>query len=695
MSASALCSACREWTDGVLTTCARKVVAEPLEQRSWIVCDGDIDPEWIEALNSVLDDNRLLTMPHGERIQFGSNVNFIFECHSLQHASPATVSRCGVIFLSGNTTGQADVRRTVTRVCASAGAESIAMHSSLVAKLIGNALEWLQGQPSALAVPVSRNGVIESALSQLYGADANSDIAALVARGLVANMVPNRVEGFLQQCGTWAGAPVAWPVARSVDPLATLAAAAVDAGESVATGDLQPDQQPAAQLVMTDELRNALTVAVPWLKAGKHFVLCGPNGCGKRTLLAAATQAMPGTSVAHFACNAETQAPHAVHKLMQVHSNHAAVTAAAHMLHMISCMHTHTHTHKNLAFSMAQRQSSKQAGHASRCVLARRALDYLHGAWCVQVCGKPVVTGDRKVLKPRGASRLVMVLHDVNLPQPDQYGTVKLIAWLHQVVAHGGFHDASLDFVSLENIQLVGVMEPESSSPGRVPLALRFSSTVHVLSLPPLSDTAARSVIYQRAATSLSSWKLAPNSVGAICDGLLHLIASFSAEFNSKLQANLSVTTAHAMSVLDAMVHYSTDSGHGSGKDHGVFFAQALCNEVVLQLRNRLGSSEQYAEFDAILQRTLLPALRLHVPPDGMLFASLGATAQQHLSTSAKLTLWQQDDLATLVRLSVVDQPTHCQAHHTCTLIKEQLHQKRAMIRSTWVPVMRVLDAGR
>ena len=105
------------WFDGVLTsarmvvaeppeayefysiTSCHQVVAEPPEVRSWIVCDGDIDPEWIESLNSVLDDNRLLTMPSGERIQFGPNVNFIFETHSLKFASPATVSRMGMIFL--------------------------------------------------------------------------------------------------------------------------------------------------------------------------------------------------------------------------------------------------------------------------------------------------------------------------------------------------------------------------------------------------------------------------------------------------------------------------------------------------------------------------------------------------------------------------------------------------------------------
>lgn len=63
--------------------------------KSWLICDGDVDPEWIESLNSVLDDNHLLTLPNGERISFGNNVNFVFETHDLKFASPATVSRMG------------------------------------------------------------------------------------------------------------------------------------------------------------------------------------------------------------------------------------------------------------------------------------------------------------------------------------------------------------------------------------------------------------------------------------------------------------------------------------------------------------------------------------------------------------------------------------------------------------------------
>ncbi|KJH46847.1 ATPase family protein, partial [Dictyocaulus viviparus] len=89
----------REWTDGILTMAAREVVKDT-SVHTWIIFDGDVDPEWIEALNSVLDDNRLLTMPSGERIHFDDNVNFLFETDSLQFASPATVSRMGMIFVS-------------------------------------------------------------------------------------------------------------------------------------------------------------------------------------------------------------------------------------------------------------------------------------------------------------------------------------------------------------------------------------------------------------------------------------------------------------------------------------------------------------------------------------------------------------------------------------------------------------------
>lgn len=86
----------REWQDGVLPLKSRQVARSEGSEFYWIVFEGDIEPEWVEALNSVLDDNQVLTLPSGERIDFDRNrVNIIFEVTSLQFASPATISRLG------------------------------------------------------------------------------------------------------------------------------------------------------------------------------------------------------------------------------------------------------------------------------------------------------------------------------------------------------------------------------------------------------------------------------------------------------------------------------------------------------------------------------------------------------------------------------------------------------------------------
>ena len=65
----------------------------------WIVMDGPVDPQWIENLNTALDDSKLLCLSNNERISLYPGVRLLFETDSLENASPATISRCGIILM--------------------------------------------------------------------------------------------------------------------------------------------------------------------------------------------------------------------------------------------------------------------------------------------------------------------------------------------------------------------------------------------------------------------------------------------------------------------------------------------------------------------------------------------------------------------------------------------------------------------
>jgi len=64
-----------------------------------MVIDVPVDTLWIESMNSVLDDSKLLTLNNGDRIALSPNVRLLFEVENLSVASPATVSRAGMIYM--------------------------------------------------------------------------------------------------------------------------------------------------------------------------------------------------------------------------------------------------------------------------------------------------------------------------------------------------------------------------------------------------------------------------------------------------------------------------------------------------------------------------------------------------------------------------------------------------------------------
>ena len=66
-----------EWTDGVLSSVMRHTCADEKPDEKWLVFDGPVDTLWIESMNSVMDDNKVLTLINGERISMPEQVRML------------------------------------------------------------------------------------------------------------------------------------------------------------------------------------------------------------------------------------------------------------------------------------------------------------------------------------------------------------------------------------------------------------------------------------------------------------------------------------------------------------------------------------------------------------------------------------------------------------------------------------------
>ena len=100
----------KEWKYGIASKLMKKANTqkkgkEMIEENQWIVFDGPVDSKWIENMNSVLDDSRMLCLANAERIKLPIDMRVLFEVQDLSCASLATVSRCGMVYISPNDLG--------------------------------------------------------------------------------------------------------------------------------------------------------------------------------------------------------------------------------------------------------------------------------------------------------------------------------------------------------------------------------------------------------------------------------------------------------------------------------------------------------------------------------------------------------------------------------------------------------------
>jgi dynein heavy chain 2 len=306
----------REWTNGVLTLAALQAVDEPLETTTWIVCDGDVDPEWVESLNSVLDENRLLTLPSGWRIQFGPNVNFIFETHDLTYASPATISRMAMIFLSNEDTNITGVVNTWLKKQPEGKQEFL---RQLINEMFYKAVDWCIAV-NEFVVETSLVGTVLNGLSQLTAhIESRLEFAILLFRGLGGNLMVTSKDLLAREILGWCGEtlPSRYPSCifynKKRDKLDSYS------NEMNSDFDIHSLNNESLPIIFTADVQLSLDCIMPWLTDEKQpFLLVGPEGCGKSMILQQCFNKLRGCSVATVHCSANITPEHVIDKLAQV-----------------------------------------------------------------------------------------------------------------------------------------------------------------------------------------------------------------------------------------------------------------------------------------------------------------------------------------------------------------------------------------
>ena len=512
-------STTREWTDGLFTSILRRIVDNLRGEdtkRHWIVFDGDVDPEWVENLNSVLDDNKLLTLPNGERLNLPPNVRILFEVETLRYATLATVSRCGMVWFSNDTVSTDMILDNYLQNLQATAFEDF--EDETASSGSAQALHVQTHAAGLLRKSFSRDRILHKALEQawdLHHVMQFTEIRALNTLFSLLNKAcrtvieynmqhedfpldDEQVESYISKktltALVWAlagdcpvlerkafGDHVTNLITFDVPPL-TAASSLIDYDVSLPKATWTPWQSQVPDIEVNTHSVTETDMVIPtldtvrhedvlysWVAEHKPVVLCGPPGSGKTMTLFSALRKLPNMEV--------------------VALNFSSATTPELLLKTFDQYCEYRKTLKGTIMSPTQ-----------------------VGRWLVLFCD------------------------EINLPAPDKYGTQRAISFLRQLIEQNGFWRTSDKvWVNLERIQFVGACNPPTDA-GRSAMGARFLRHAPLI----MVDYPAELSLHQIYGTFTSAvLKIVPNLRGyseAITKAMVQFYLASQARFTPKIQ---------------------------------------------------------------------------------------------------------------------------------------------------------------
>ncbi|XP_063589418.1 dynein heavy chain, cytoplasmic-like isoform X1 [Penaeus indicus] len=475
----------REWTDGLFTHILRKIIDNvrgEISKRQWIIFDGDVDPEWVENLNSVLDDNKLLTLPNGERLSIPPNVRIMFEVQDLKYATLATVSRCGMVWFSEDVLSVEMIFENFLSRLSNIPVEETEEDAGFMRKAdkkkndeITPTLQVQRDVAAIIAPHLSTDGLVVKCLEYATThLEHVMDFTRMRALSSLFALLNQAVRNVVQYNNTHPDFPMQSDQLERYIPKALIHSL---------LWSFAGDGKLKARCDMGDFIRNCTTIPLPpnantpiidyevaisgewllwsnkvpsmevethkvaapdvvvptvdtvrheallytWLAEHKPLVLCGPPGSGKTMTLFSALRALPDLEV--------------------VGLNFSSATTPELVLKTFDHYCEYRKTPNGIILSPVQL-----------------------GKWLVVFCD------------------------EINLPDMDKYGTQRVISFLRQMVEHGGFYRISDQaWVKLERIQFVGACNPPTD-PGRKPLSHRFLRHVPIVYVDYPGETSLKQI---------------------------------------------------------------------------------------------------------------------------------------------------------------------------------------------------------